>query len=119
MEEPTNAYGVRIAVLETQLAAAGDARDLQAREYERRLSDLNHAHQQASERNAEFVPRALHDSLERELRTLIKSVDDSMAARLGRISDRVDALSSKVYMGIGIAVTIQVLLFVIVEVWKR
>lgn len=131
MAEPTpHEYAVRIAVLETKLQSADEARVLQAREYERRLQDLNHAHQQAVDRNATFVSRELYDSGVRELHLAIANVrkdsdsdaekfDQRMSAQQKVFSDRLDGLSAKVYTGVGIAVAVQVMLFVIVEVWKR
>ncbi len=47
----------RITRLEERLAAKETATQLQAKEYERRLTDLNHAHEQAQEKNAEYLPR--------------------------------------------------------------
>jgi hypothetical protein len=107
-EPSSHEYSVRIAVLETKLANADGARILQAKEYERRLGDLNHAHQQAMERNATFVSRELYDSGMREV----------MGFQM-RLNDRIDSLSTKVNIGVGIALAVQVLLFIIVEVWKR
>ncbi len=46
-----------VAVLQTELKCGRDARDLQAKEYERRLQDLNHAHEQQEKRNSEYVAR--------------------------------------------------------------
>ena len=64
----------------------GDMRalELQAREYERRLEELNHAHTKASVKDATFVTRDLHD---REFARV-----DKEAALLARI----------VWVGVGI-----------------
>ncbi len=53
---------VRLAVLETRLNGTVENITLQAKEYERRLNELNHAHAQQSERNAEYVRRDVYDS---------------------------------------------------------
>jgi hypothetical protein len=51
----TPTLDTRIAVLEERVKNREDALRLQAVEYQRRLDDLNHAHQMAQERNSEFV----------------------------------------------------------------
>jgi hypothetical protein len=123
-------YAVKIAVLEEKVQAAEREKILQAKEYERRLSDLNHAHEQAVKRNAEFVSSELHDAGMRELRTSVKTVEDKAdaiakaveekaTAITNKTEERVAALSAKVNIGIGIILTLQVLVFVVLEAWKR
>jgi hypothetical protein len=46
---------VKIAVLENEVRNLKSAIELQAKEYERRLSDLNHAHAQATVDKSKFV----------------------------------------------------------------
>ena len=46
-----------IAVLKERLASTAEAIKKQAIEYERRLQELNHAHQQQMDRNAQYVSR--------------------------------------------------------------
>ncbi len=48
---------VRIAVLQEQITALKESIVLQAREYERRLSELNYAHQNQLDRNEQYVSR--------------------------------------------------------------
>ena len=56
--EPTLAdLDKQIAVLQERLRASEIALSSQAREYERRLTELNHAHQQQQDRNAQYVSR--------------------------------------------------------------
>jgi hypothetical protein len=120
MTEPTpHEYSVRIAILETKLEAADSARVIQAKEYERRLQDLNHAHTQAMERNATFVSRELYDAGIREALTAASAATTASIAESKALSARVDALSAKMNIGIGILLTIQVLVFVFIEVWKK
>jgi hypothetical protein len=108
MSEPTaHDYAVRIAVLETKLTATDEARKLQAVEYERRLAELNHAHSRTREDRAGLVTRELHDALERELRTSIVTTSQA-------VDKRINELSSKVYMGIGIVLTAQFVIGAIV-----
>jgi len=45
----------RLIVLEQQIIALDEARKLQAAEYERRLTDLNHSHNRALEVQATYV----------------------------------------------------------------
>lgn len=58
---------VEVAVLKTRLKASEIALDIQSREYERRLEELNHSHQAAVVDRAQYVTRELHDQLNREL----------------------------------------------------
>ncbi len=64
--------GTEIDALRRELAVqhAADERALrlQAQEYERRLDTLNHAHQQAQDRNAEFVRMGEYNVAMREYR---------------------------------------------------
>lgn len=62
MTESMLPIDVRIAVLESRLLAAREAMELQAREYERRLAELNHAHENQAEQNSHFVSRELWES---------------------------------------------------------
>src|SRR5437667_5151568 len=50
-----------IEILKVRLEAANEAKQLQAREYERRLMELNHAHAEQVERNAQYVSREAFD----------------------------------------------------------
>ncbi len=66
---------VRLAVLETRLNGTIENITLQAREYERRLGELNHAHQQQVDRNAEYVSRELWDTKVAEWETWRRQID--------------------------------------------
>ncbi len=55
---------------------------LQAQEYERRLETLNHAHQQAQDRNAEFVRLGEYNVAMREYR----QVNEDLRARASTVS---------------------------------
>ena len=48
---------IKIAVLESLLQGLRENIALQAKEYERRLTELNHAHQNQIDRNAQYVSR--------------------------------------------------------------
>jgi hypothetical protein len=110
---------VRIAVLETRLKMADDARELQAKEYERRLDDLNHEHKRNIERNAAFVSRELHDALDQSLRTLIGSTEAKLDAKLNAMDSRFNKVTSKVYTGVGILIALQFVAEAAVLLWKR
>lgn len=60
MTEPHDA--TRIAVLEEQVRSLRREIEVQAVEYKRRLTELNHAHEQAQARNAEFVRIGSYES---------------------------------------------------------
>lgn len=79
---------VRLAILETLIAEMRRALDLQAREYERRLDDLNHAHQSAMEVQARYVTRELYEERHRELmRRMEKTEDEEITYRARKQSD--------------------------------
>ncbi len=66
---------VRIAVLESQIKGLRENIVLQAREYERRLSELNHAHQLQIDRNADYVSREAWDMKNIELESWRRTID--------------------------------------------
>ena len=70
-----NSLEVRLAVLEERVANRDDALALQAKEYERRLADLNHAHQLAEEKNRNYVTREVYDGTVREWTIWRNSID--------------------------------------------
>jgi hypothetical protein len=80
-----------IVRLEEQAKARTTARDLQAKEYERRLGELNHAHEQARQTLATYVPREMFEGMtsrlvllelwkERETASSARTVDIGKAA---------------------------------------
>ena len=81
---------VEVAVLRERLhehkLTASKALELQAKEYERRLDDLNHAHQQARETLQTYLPREIHDKEMRDLSIWQRSVDTDRASNQGRTS---------------------------------
>jgi hypothetical protein len=115
----TSDYAVRIAILETKLHDADDARKLQASEYERRLNSLNHAHQKALEERAAVVSRELFDSGMREVKALVESVRVESRRDRDATEERINGLSSKIYTGVGIVLTLQVVFFLVLEFWRR
>ena len=66
---------------------------LQSNEYSRRLDELNHAHAQATERNASYIPRETH---ERDIR---------------RLEDSISILSRLIFIGVGIAIAGELLIY--------
>jgi|SRR5579859_1036681 len=74
MSDP--ALVTRVAVLETLVKEKESAIMLQAREYERRLTDLNHAHQRADDMLATYLTQAVYiadkEALDIRLRSLEK-----------------------------------------------
>lgn len=55
-------------LLKAEINGRDDARKIQAAEYARRLAELNHAHQQRMERDAEFVLKGKFEDFQREFR---------------------------------------------------
>jgi hypothetical protein len=122
-------YIVKLAVLEERLLRFEDAKKLQAVEYERRLQSLNHAHDQAVESKANFVSTELHNATLRELRTSVDTVRNETLTAAAKVKEqaeadakvlgvRVEALSAKVNIGVGIILTVQVIIFILVQVWR-
>jgi chromosome segregation ATPase len=72
-----------IAVLQQQIRGLENARDLQAKEYQRRLEELNHAHAKAEARNAEYLPRELFESTINEFRMWRREVDKTLSEAHG------------------------------------
>lgn len=68
-----------------QLRSLARALKLQAKEYERRLQDLNHAHTQAQERNASYIPRETFDNVTSTLRGRIEALERTGANWQGRM----------------------------------
>ena len=76
----------RIATLEAEVKGQDKALAIQSREYERRLQDLNHSHEQAVERYAQFLPREIYEGDGRELRAWRRIIDDERAMNTGQRS---------------------------------
>jgi len=80
---------------------------LQAREYERRLGELNHEHQRNTDRNAEFVLKSSYDADNRATMGRISSLELSASSLNGRI------------LGVGIAATVaSTIISLLVKFWK-
>ena len=75
-------YVVRIAVLESQLHGLRDNIVLQAKEYERRLSELNHEYQRQTERNAQYVSREAWELRSREIERAMELRNKEVDSRL-------------------------------------
>lgn len=57
---------LQVVALERDIYAARQALTLQAAEYSRRLDDLNHAHQIASEKDGLYLPKDVFDRFAKE-----------------------------------------------------
>ena len=72
------------------------AHRLQAREYERRLSELNHAHAQAKVKEAEYVTRDKFEDYVKRADDARTTAFDRMGERLGTmekaLNERIDSL---------------------------
>ena len=77
----------------------GDMRalELQAREYERRLDELNHAHKIAATKDGTFVSRELHDR------------------EFARVDRDVNTLARFIWIGVGIALIGEVFLWLVLS----
>ncbi len=82
MDEIDHQSAVRLAVLETRLNGTLESISLQAKEYERRLGELNHSHQQQVDRNATYVSRELWDSKLTEWETWRRQIEQRNSAYL-------------------------------------
>lgn len=76
---------------------------LQAREYERRLGELNHAHAQAEQRNQNYVSKEIFDAVIREMH----QKHDQAVHTIGQKNE---ALQKIVYIGLGLVLAAQLVL---------
>jgi hypothetical protein len=81
---------------------------LQAREYERRLETLNHAHEQAREKERDFLPREAYDAAHQNLMRRVEAVEavealhvdrDRLEGVVRQLEARIDALALRVADG--------------------
>ena len=80
---PTDDLVTRIAVLEQQLKGAEHAVMLQAKEYERRLLELNHAHDRAVQDRATYVTREMFASFQDKIESSLDSIRESRSQDSG------------------------------------
>jgi hypothetical protein len=73
----------RITRLEAQLQSSDRALEMQAREYERRLGELNHAHARALEAQNTTVTREVYDINKREMMEWRRVVDSRLDRSAG------------------------------------
>ena len=85
-----------VAVLKTRIDAKEEALGLQAREYERRLHDLNDAHKTARDVLKTYVPRELFDRDMAALSNRIVDVYDRVRILTDTVTAFNAAYSSKV-----------------------
>jgi hypothetical protein len=74
----------RVTVLEEQLKAMREAKELQAKEYERRLTDLNHAHERQVEDQATFVSADKFEGFQGEINQWRNTVTITLADLAGK-----------------------------------
>ena len=75
---------VRLSVLEERARGNAKRLKLQAKEYERRLAELNHAHQQQVERDADFVRLDKFDVHDKDMRVWQTEVRNTLSELQGR-----------------------------------
>ncbi len=71
----------RVAVLESRISERDDALVMQAREYERRLDELNHAHAIQIERDAQSIKRDVFEAKHGALITRLDLVERQLVPR--------------------------------------
>jgi hypothetical protein len=99
---------VSLREFEQRLAAIDKATELQAKEYERRLSELNHAHAKAEERDELFLKKEVFEITLAEWRIWRDSVNSMASEAKGRAV----MLSSVISIGVGLIV------FILSHIWK-
>ncbi len=87
---------VHIAVLQTEVTNLKQSIKLQAAEYERRLGELNHAHQIATERNAEFVSREAFEQRDKELDNRIRELNHKIDLRNSEVDARLESRAKEI-----------------------
>jgi DNA repair exonuclease SbcCD ATPase subunit len=88
----------RLTRLEEKFAASLVSLKLQAQEYERRLSSLNHEAQQLKDMQAKYTPRETWETNHKTLENDIKKLFESKNILEGK------ATQSSVYIGWGLAI---------------
>ena len=89
----------RLTLLEAAVEASDRALLVQAREYERRLADLNHAHELAKEAAALTVPRETFDRFVFQIDAWKEEVTIALARSAGAASVLVAVALSVVSLG--------------------
>lgn len=77
---------LKLKLVNQKLKFYEKARKLQAKEYERRLAELNHAHVQAREKERDFISLTVYDRDIRELTGKINTLERSESKRLGQMA---------------------------------
>ncbi len=97
---------VRLSILETLLTERQKQVDLQAKEYERRLNELNHSYEQQMQRNTDYVLRETwelrHDELMKQVQHH-NGYDTEKFAEIDRWRARLLGVAVGVAVGAGIA----------------
>ena len=78
------------------------ALEIQATEYSRRLEELNHAHRNIMERNAEYLPRSEYAQGHIALQEALVSMQNAMEAQL-------TANARLLYIGLGIVMVLSII----------
>lgn len=100
-------------ILSTRENLLKDAKELQAREYERRLSELNHAHDEAMENWRTSLPREVFEAFQSEFRTWRDGVNTTMTAgammpsAIGGLDKRLEAAENALQQAQGALVLIR------------
>lgn len=103
---------IRLARIEERLTAMSEALKLQAKEYERRLMDLNHAHDKQVADQATYVTGDTFHGFIKEMQALQRSVDSQFAELKGGVAGAAKTRSAThqswvlVLMGLGVVVAI-------------
>lgn len=83
MDQENNNYLIKIARLERDVAHLKESIKLQASEYERRLTELNHAHAQSVVDKAKFLSADLYHAKMYELEKWRSEIDTWRARIIG------------------------------------
>lgn len=81
---------IKVAILEEKIQASKDNLKLQATEYERRLSELNHEAERLRKMQETYVDKTLY------------------ATQYKYLSEKIEAVARIVYIGLGVILALQV-----------
>ena len=98
---------IEVAVLKSRLNDSREALKVQAVEYERRLVELNHAHDRAEQRDTQFVSREVHDRLQ-----------TTVMDRLGISDNRLTSIESKNSMMYAAVAVVVAIISLAVTTWR-
>lgn len=97
-----------LITLEQYQKATEKALELQAKEYERRLDSLNHAHDQAIQDKTLLLPREIFEAFLKEFQQYKETTSRALILREGEKQGSLDLKSLSMFILVGIATILSI-----------